>query len=39
MVKRKGKMLIPNGDLILLEGDRIILYTQTHMSHANTLQI
>ncbi len=39
MVKRKGKMLIPNGDLVLSEGDRIILYTQTHLSHASALQI
>ncbi|MCI8422595.1 MAG: potassium channel protein [Lawsonibacter sp.] len=39
MVKRKGKMLIPNGDLVLLEGDKIILYTQMHLSQANSIQI
>ena len=35
MVKRRGKMLIPNGDLVLEEGDKIILYTQMHLSQAN----
>ena len=39
MVKRNGKMLIPNGSLILLEGDQIILYTQTNLSHANSIQV
>lgn len=31
MVKRRGKMLIPNGSLRLSEGDRVILYTQSHV--------
>lgn len=39
MVKRSGKMLIPRGDLVLLEGDRIILYTQTHIPDANSIEI
>lgn len=39
MVKRKGKMLIPNGDLVLLEGDKIILYTQKYLSNASHIQI
>ena len=39
MVQRKKKMLIPRGDLKLLEGDKIILYTQTRMSEANTIQV
>ena len=39
MVRRKGRMLIPNGNLVLQEGDKIILYTQTHMSHAETFQV
>ena len=28
MVKRNGKVLVPNGDLVLLEGDCVILYSQ-----------
>lgn len=39
MIKRNGKMLIPNGDLVLLEGDKVILYTQLHLSHADSIQI
>jgi len=39
MVQRKKKMLIPRGDLQLLEGDKIILYTQTRISDANLIQI
>ena len=34
MVKRGGKILIPNGDLVLQEGDNIILYTQSHLNGA-----
>ncbi len=36
MVKRNGKAMIPNGTTVLLEGDRVILYTQMHMSNATT---
>lgn len=39
MVKRKGKVLIPNGDLTLLEGDKLLLYTQIHLSNAEHIQI
>lgn len=39
MIKRKGKMLIPRGDLKLLEGDKIILYTQTRMSDASHILV
>lgn len=39
MVKRRGKMLIPNGNLVLQEGDKIILYTRKHLSHANSIEI
>ena len=39
MVQRKKKMLIPRGDLKLLEGDKIILYTQTRMSEASVIQV
>ena len=39
MVRRKGNVLIPNGDLVLKEGDSIILYTQSHLRDANTIEI
>ena len=31
-VERRGKAMIPNGDLVLREGDRIILYTKMRRS-------
>ncbi|MDO5539250.1 MAG: ion transporter [Eubacteriales bacterium] len=39
MVKRKDTVLIPKGDLLLLEGDTVILYTQKHLAHADTIAI
>ena len=39
MVRRKGNILIPNGDLVLKEGDSIILYTQSHLRDANTIEV
>jgi voltage-gated potassium channel len=39
MVKRKGKVLIPNGELTLLEGDRLIMYTQMRLDHANNIEV
>lgn len=39
MVKRRGKMLIPKGDLVLQEGDKVILYTKMFLSDAETLKI
>ena len=39
MVKRKGRILIPNGDLVLLEGDKLVLYSQVRLNHAASLQI
>ena len=39
MVRRKGNVLIPNGDLVLKEGDSIILYTQSRLPHASTIEI
>ena len=39
MVRRKGNVLIPNGDLTLLEGDSIILYTQSHLRGASTIEV
>ena len=39
MVKRNGTVLVPKGDLMLLEGDHIILYSQERISGASTIQI
>lgn len=38
-VRRRGRALIPNGDLVLRQGDTVILYTQKHMSDAETLSV
>ena len=39
MVRRKGNILIPSGDLVLKEGDSIILYTQSHLRDATTIEV
>ena len=39
LVKRKKKLLIPGGNMTLLEGDTVILYTQTIMANADDLDI
>ena len=39
MVKRNGTMLVPNGNLILMEGDHVILYSQERINHASLIQI
>ena len=39
MVKRNGIILVPKGDLMLLEDDHVILYSQERISHAQTSQI
>jgi len=39
MVKRSGTMLIPRGDLMLMEGDHVILYSQTHIANADIISI
>ena len=39
MVSRRGRMLIPRGSLKLLAGDKVILYTQSHLPHAQDIQI
>ncbi len=39
LVKRKNKALIPNGNMILLGGDRVFLYTQLHLSQASDIEI
>ena len=39
LVKRRKKLLIPSGNMTLLEGDTVILYTQTLMANADDLEI
>ena len=39
MIKRNGTMLIPKGDLMLLEGDHVILYSQSYIADAEQLII
>lgn len=39
MIKRGKKSMIPHGDFVLLEGDRLIMYTEKYMSYAKRIQI
>lgn len=39
MIKRDGKRIIPKGDQMLMEGDRVTLYTQTHIPNAEIIRI
>lgn len=39
LVKRKNKSLIPNGKMVLQEGDRVFMYTQLHLLQANDIEI
>ena len=39
LVKRGKKSIIPNGNTVLMEGDKIIMYTQMHVSHAHLIHI
>ena len=39
MVKRNDKVLVPRGELVLLEGDYVILYSQERVHGANTIHI
>ena len=39
MVKRNGVMIVPKGELMLLEGDRVILYTQEKFANASRIEI
>ena len=39
MVKRDGKAMIPNGNMTLHEGDRVLLYTQMHISGASIFSV
>lgn len=39
LVKRKNKALIPRGNMYLMEGDRVFLYTQKHLTDVNEIEI
>lgn len=39
LVKRRNKALIPRGDMVLQEGDRVFLHTKLHLSNANHIEI
>lgn len=39
LVKRKNKALIPKGNMVLNEGDRVFMYTKLHLSDANHIEI
>ena len=39
LVKRRGTMLIPHGDMILREGDTVLLYTKSYISGAVSVEI
>ena len=39
MIKRQGKVLIPNGNLVMQEGDKVIMYTQQHFSHEHRFEV
>ncbi len=39
LIKRKNKALIPNGNMVLQEGDRIFLYTKLHLSYATDIEV
>ena len=39
MIRRRGTMLVPNGDLVLREGDEVLLYTKSHITDAIDIQI
>ena len=39
LVKRKGRTLIPNGNMILREQDMVIFYSQIHMASATQIEV
>ena len=39
MVKRNGTMLVPHGDMMLLEGDRVMLYSQSNIPDSDRICI
>ena len=39
MVRRDGKVYIPNGDMRLMAGDTVLLYTKRNMLDAKNMNI
>ena len=39
LVKRKNKTLIPNGNMMLYEGDRVFMYTKMVLENMNNIEI
>lgn len=39
LVKRRNKTMLPNGNMILQEGDRVFLYTKQHLLDVNEIDI
>ena len=39
LVKRRNKALIPNGNMILREGDRVFLHTQLHFAESKDIEV
>lgn len=39
MVRRNGTMLIPKGDMVLLDGDQVILYSQSRIPDSTTIEL
>jgi len=39
MVKRNGTMLVPKGSMVLLEGDKVILYSQEYIANQNIINV
>ncbi len=39
LVKHRNKTLIPNGGMVLYEGDRVFLYTKLYLENMNNIEI
>lgn len=39
LVKRRNKSLIPYGDMVLKDGDKIFLYTKLHFNNASDIEV
>lgn len=39
MIKRRGRVLIPNGSMVLEERDVVVLYSQKHIHHSHTIHV
>ena len=39
MVQRNGSMVVPRGDLVLMEGDHVVMYTQERIANASHIDI